>query len=69
MATQAYIGSSQIAHRVTGIYIGINTVAQKICKAYIGDENGKARLCWASEPAWVPSSITNRYDMLSVTSL
>lgn len=39
-----------VARKVTGGYIGVNDVARKVKKMYIGDANGKAQLCWESEP-------------------
>lgn len=47
MATGAYIGAADIAHKIKGGYIGIDGIARKIVKAYIGVA-GVARLCWAS---------------------
>lgn len=50
MAKSAYIGASNLAHKIKKMYVGdADGIARKVKKAYIGDANGKARLCFSGE--------------------
>lgn len=68
MAKKAYIGVSNVAHRVKKIYLGVGGVAKKVRKGYIG-VNGIARLFYISGTGisylrQAPDASPNRGEMI-----